>query len=346
VAVGAALACNPDVLLLDEPTSGQDAEHIEAIMAAIDARPKLALVFATHDLGLVEKWGTRTKTLEAHTPPHAQPTLDRVSWLDPRTRLLLLLTLGLWAVLIDAPMTLAALAVLAAIPFMALPIGWTWRRRGLVAAGLVVWTTIVSQGLFYADLPRTPWFSVGPLTVFREGVLYGLIQSLRMITVSFAGIAVAVSTPTDRLQQALTRLRVPWALSFLAGTALRIVPRVGREWWVVRAARARRGRPLQHRMPIAWLRTEVWLLVPVVARTLRRARRLAISLDARGFDPDYNPTPLRPLRLTPPDVVVGAAALATTGVFLVAETLFLAYTLEVAYFPALRPLYGMVRTWL
>jgi len=50
VAVGAALTTGPALLLLDEPTSGQDRESILGIMDALDALPSdVAVVFATHD---------------------------------------------------------------------------------------------------------------------------------------------------------------------------------------------------------------------------------------------------------------------------------------------------------
>ena len=51
VAVGAALACAPQVLLLDEPTAGQDDANVQAIMRLLRER-KVELVFATHDLRL------------------------------------------------------------------------------------------------------------------------------------------------------------------------------------------------------------------------------------------------------------------------------------------------------
>lgn len=64
-AVAAALACAPEVLLLDEPTSGQDRERVDGLMEAVARRlAGGALVFATHDLDLALRHGTRAVWLE------------------------------------------------------------------------------------------------------------------------------------------------------------------------------------------------------------------------------------------------------------------------------------------
>lgn len=64
VAVGAAVACRPAVLALDEPTAGQDHAHVEAMFDAVDrALGDGALVFATHDRGLAARRATRVLRL-------------------------------------------------------------------------------------------------------------------------------------------------------------------------------------------------------------------------------------------------------------------------------------------
>ena len=55
-AVAAALTCRPAVLLLDEPTSGQDQVQVERMMAALEG---ITLVFATHDVDLAARHATR-----------------------------------------------------------------------------------------------------------------------------------------------------------------------------------------------------------------------------------------------------------------------------------------------
>lgn len=266
--------------------------------------------------------------------------------MDPRTRLGLLSAVGILAVLLDQPASLGLLAAVSAVPLLLLPIGWTWRRRAVLAALAVVWSTVLSQGLFYSDVPRVALVHLGPIVVWRQGVVHGLVQSLRLVAVTFAGLAVAVSTPTDRLFAALVRLRVPYAMAFLAVTALRFVPVAGEELLIVRRARARRGRPAAARAPWRWLALEIALLRPAVARSVRRARRLAEALDVRGFDPSSPRAVRRPLRMAAwePALLVAVAVLVIGIAGL--EALYGLYVGDVLYLPALRDVYGAVRTWL
>jgi energy-coupling factor transport system permease protein len=266
--------------------------------------------------------------------------------MDPRTRLLLLVALGLLSILLDRPSSLLGLAVGAALPLLALPIGWVWRWRALGMAAAVVWATVLSQGLFYGDVPREPLVGLGPIVLYKEGVLHGLAQSLRLVAMTFAGLAVALSTSPDRLFAGLVSLRCPYAVAFLAVTALRFVPVVGREIWLVRRARSRRGRALAARTPWRWGHQELLLLRPVIARSLRRARALAEALDTRGFDPNV-PRRLRvPLRMRTWEKVLLVAVGGLITSIATLELLYGMYLAELYYNPALRPLLGWVRDWL
>lgn len=67
-AVAAALAIRPRLLLLDEPTTGQDRRNIERVMTAVtsangDRDPPDAVFFSTHDLGTVARFADRVLVL-------------------------------------------------------------------------------------------------------------------------------------------------------------------------------------------------------------------------------------------------------------------------------------------
>lgn len=416
VAVAAAVAAEPAVLLLDEPTAGQDLEQVERLMLAVGATLRRGvLVFATHDLALAHRHATRILVLEEGRltgdgapdatlraaaergalvlPPlfarcrelgvpfgtpavvaaalrgaglsagsveperRMVPRLPRVSapllaagaqilpaaGLDPRTRLGLVGLVGVMAVGLEAPGSLAALMLASAVVFLRFGPS---RRTLLGALGMlaaIVWSTVLSQGMFYGDEPRVALLSLGPITLWREGVSHGFAQSLRFGAMTLAGFALAASTPPERLFAGLRALRVPFGLSFLVVTALRFVPDVAAEWQAVRSARARRGRPAWKRAPWAWLGLEAALLAPVLARTLRRARALAESLDSRGFDASAPRAVRRPLRIGAVDVAVLTVAMLFAFCVATIRMLFVLYTSDTWYHPGLREFYALAR---
>jgi energy-coupling factor transporter ATP-binding protein EcfA2/energy-coupling factor transporter transmembrane protein EcfT len=58
-AVAAAVACRPAVLVLDEPTSGQDRDQVDRMLTALSERRDGCLIFASHDLDVVLRHATR-----------------------------------------------------------------------------------------------------------------------------------------------------------------------------------------------------------------------------------------------------------------------------------------------
>ncbi len=257
-----------------------------------------------------------------------------------------MLFVSLFGLLLDQPVSLGVLCAGCVVALLTAPIAWRWKLRAIAVALAVVWSTMWSQGLFYGDEPRVPVVELGPLVVWKEGLVHGLVQSMRLVAAGLAGMVLATTTAIDRLHDGLTALRVPKVGAFLAVTALRSIPTVGEELLAVRAARAARGRPLLPRFPWGWLDQEMRMLRPVVARAVRRARALADSLDARGFDRSPSAPARRPGRLP-----LAERALISTLAFgwtllLAAELLTWAYRQDVLYIPWLRPLYGAVRTWI
>lgn len=268
---------------------------------------------------------------------------------DPRARLGVLFCLGTLVLCLEGALPLGLLAATTSLAAMLHPRAVGWRLRFLAGVALLAWSTALSQGLFWADWPRTPLvvLSRSPsIVVCREGVVHGLVQSLRFLALMAAGLWVALSTAPDRLVAGLLAMRVPFGIALMGVTALRFVPLVGVELLAVRQARARRGRPLWQRTPWAWLRLEAALLRPVAARALRRARALAESLETRGFHPTAPRAVREPLRFGWGDGVGLGLAAIVTMLAVCARGLYVLYGAELYYSPGLRPLYAFVRGWM
>jgi energy-coupling factor transport system permease protein len=207
------------------------------------------------------------------------------SRLRPQTAILLSVELATLTLLLGNAAPLGLLAGLAALYAFA---GAT-RRQGLLAllvAGLATWSVMVSQGLFYAGEPRTalvrlvspaffPFGEPPGMYLYGEGLVYGLVQSLRFDVMILLGAGLIARYGSDELTDGLRRLRLPAPLCFLFSMALRHLPLLGedvRTTW--QALRLRGLSPLGSR-----------LLRPLAAANLRRADEIAAALIARGFSP-------------------------------------------------------------
>lgn len=218
--------------------------------------------------------------------------------LDPRIKLAWVFTVSVAAATLDEMRDLVALSLLAAAATSGLrlsPRGWL----AIVAVvGLLVWGTMLSQGLFYNGETVLVTF-VAPhdfgnykfpgIRLTQEGLIYGAIQSLRFVATTLAGLTASLSTSPERMLSAMVRLKLPAALAYMTTAALRFLPVVLEEVRVVWQARRLRGGGFTLVGPagdrLGPYRDEVQLLLPILAAALRRAETLAESVTARGFDP-------------------------------------------------------------
>ena len=79
--------------------------------------------------------------------------------MDPRTKLGLVACAGILAITLERPMMLGLFAGCCAVPLLWVGVRAQWRRRGLITVAAIIWSTVLSQGLFYAEQPRV---SLGP----------------------------------------------------------------------------------------------------------------------------------------------------------------------------------------
>jgi energy-coupling factor transport system permease protein len=145
--------------------------------------------------------------------------------------------------------------------------------------------------------------SIGPFTVWVEGVARGLTFVLRILAMEVAAIAVLQTTHPSDLFAALARLRVPYVLNLMIALTLQLVPVLQREVGMVlsaQRARAMRGSGLSALIPS---------FVPVFASTVERVQQLAISLESRGFGATGPRTSYRRVGFTSLDATIAVAGL-------------------------------------
>jgi energy-coupling factor transport system permease protein len=178
----------------------------------------------------------------------------------------------------------------------------------LASAGGILVTLV----LFAADRSGRVLVEAGPVLV-TEGVLVtalGLV--LRMLAVALPGIVVFATTDATDLADALIQnAKAPARFAIGALAAFRLVPLLEQEWRMISMARRARGVDAG-RSPVARLRLFVSTAFALLVGAIRRGTRLAVAMDARGFDAGIPRTVARRQHFTSADalLIAGAAVLA------------------------------------
>ena len=222
--------------------------------------------------------------------------------LSPQAAMVLAFEAAVLIVLVNSPLSLGIAAGLAGWYWLG---GGGWRHGWMMGAVLALgaWGVVFSQGLFYEGLPRTPLLVLLPGSVFpfgepeglylyREGLLYGLVQSLRFNAIVLLGGGLLVRYSTDEMAGGLRALRLPAPLCFLFAMTLRFFPLMLAEVKTTWRAQHFRGYRL-----LPGLGCGLWtsrarrlsparvLLLPLMAAQVRKADQIAAALHSRGFSP-------------------------------------------------------------
>lgn len=186
----------------------------------------------------------------------------------------------------------------------------------LSAAGILV--TLV---LFAADRSGRVLLDVGPVLVSTGVLLTALGLVLRVFAVALPGVIVFATTdPTDLADALIQNAKAPARFAIGALAAFRLVPLLGQEWQMISMARRARGVDAGHN-PVAKLRLFASTAFALLVGAIRRGTRLAVAMDARGFDGDTPRTVARRQRFDRADGLLIAGAVALAGAALTTSVL-------------------------
>ncbi len=276
---------------------------------------------------------------------------------DVRVKLVLLLATAALVVLIDSPWTLLAILVFVVVLYVFAGLPGAKLRLVVLIVMLTVWGTMLSQSLFYASVPRTPVLELiskdcpvlgnltGGLFIYREGLFYGAVQSLRIVTMIGLGLLVCWTTDPGEFLSPLVRIRVPYGVAFMTVTAMRFLPAVVAEAAVVLRARRMKGYHRRRDWLRPWRRISQ-VFKPVFANSIRRSRALALSVESRAFKATGRRTRHGASRLSKPGVAAISAVVLVVLSVASAKLLHWLFMEEVLYSESLWWLYEVVRTCL
>jgi energy-coupling factor transport system permease protein len=187
----------------------------------------------------------------------------------------------------------------------------------ILAAGGVA----VAMVLFAASRTGDLLFALGPFDV-TTGVVSGTLGLvLRIFAIALPGVIVFATTdPTDLADALVQNAKAPARFAIGALAAFRLLPLLGQEWQMLSLARRARGIDAGLN-PLAGLRLFGSTAFALLVGALRRGGRLAVAMDARGFDSGVPRTYARRQTFTRADAALLVAAALFSAAALAASVL-------------------------
>jgi energy-coupling factor transport system permease protein len=222
----------------------------------------------------------------------------------------LLFSFALVATLDPVAPAIAIAIELAVLPLFGIRYGVLARRAAPLLLGAV--GIVVTLVLFAAEREGRVLVEAGPVLVTSGVLVTALGLVLRMLAVALPGVIVFATTdPTDLADALIQNAKASPRFAIGALAAFRLVPMLGQEWQMISLARRARGVDAA-RNPLAKLRLFVSTAFGLLVGAIRRGTRLAVAMDARGFDAGTPRTTARRQRFTVADglLIVGATVLA------------------------------------
>jgi energy-coupling factor transport system permease protein len=286
----------------------------------------------------------------------AEPTIKNtvIHRIDPRAKIVLLVSAAFIVVALDNPKTMLMLLLISLSGYLMARMPASKLKVLCILLMLGIWGTMLSQALFYSQLPRTVIFTIirpetpilGGLTggfyVYQEGFRYGAVQGLRSAIMLSAGLLMAWTTDARKMLNGLVRLKIPYNIAFMVVTSIRFLPIILAEVATIITVQRLRGfKPT--RAGTGMIKTAINTLTPTLANCVRRAGVLAISVEGRAFRAHDTRTYLKELRLTFLDRAIIFTGVTLAVAVITSKILYGLYASEIYYCSDLRELYTFVR---
>ena len=159
------------------------------------------------------------------------------------------------------------------------------------------------------------FWSEGPaLTV--GGLAHGAVLVLRVVTLVGATAALLERTPVEQFTALLQAMRAPNAVVFLVVTALRFIPTLRQRAAQIQDAQRVRGAGLDSGGPVARLKANVTVMIPLLTCGIRMSEQLSAAMVSRGYGVTKYPTRLVDLTWSWRDlfVIFGAICLVIVAI--------------------------------
>lgn len=151
----------------------------------------------------------------------------------------------------------------------------------------------------------------------QEGFLWSIVTTLKFLITIFAGNLVLMTTKPKEVLLALNKLGVPIKITFVAMTALRFIPIIMEEWYIIQNAQRARGLKFKRLDIRGTVGALIATLSTLVINGTRRARTLALAMETRAFGANQKKIAFKELKMTNLDIGLTVTICIATGVIVV-----------------------------
>ena len=339
-AIAGVLACNPKILVLDEPTAGLDFEYAKIVLKILsDLHNKgVTIIVITHDLNEAKALGARIVTLDSRKKKeiqeHAQDeklenasengsenknenkNKSLLSLFNTRIILIscLILMFSAFSITNFYQLGILALSTLALI-FLARisPIKLLLSLHMFIAI-------FVFSGMFNLLVVHSGkgLFRIGPLLITDDGIKFAILFASRFSLVILIGSIIVLTISQTRLTEACASIISPLKsvglpsqeIALIMSLALRFLPTLSKEAESVALAQIARGGNIKDGSIKKRLRAITSLIVPGFASVIRHANTLGLALDSRCYVPGAKRTHLHTEKMRLKDFALLSVTLA------------------------------------
>lgn len=338
-AIAGVLACNPKILVLDEPTAGLDFEYAKIVLKILsDLHNKgVTIIVITHDLNEAKSLGARIVTLDSRkkkeqAQEHAQDenlknasenvnekknkNKSLLSLFNTRIILIscLILMFSAFSITNFYQLGILALSTLALI-FLARisPIKLLLSLHMFIAI-------FVFSGMFNLLVVHSgrEIFKIGPLSITDDGIKFAILFAARFSLVILIGSIIVLTISQTRLTEACASIISPLKsvglpsqeIALIMSLALRFLPTLSKEAESVALAQIARGGNIKDGSIKKRLQAITSLIVPGFASVIRHANTLGLALDSRCYVPGAKRTHLHTEKMRLKDFALLSVTLA------------------------------------
>lgn len=342
-AIAGIIACQPQILIMDEPTAGLDEAattcvhnliqtlHAQGITILIISHSQTEIdVLADRVIALDRRQNgnVATRNIEANGTsetaysknPHAidsgrakgdvRENRSFMERLDPRVKMVSALAIMFSAFAIRSFWQLLVAALLTGMIVAISGIGVKQLFKSVhVFLALFVFCGLLNMFFVQSGNVLT---NIGPIPITDDGVRIAILYACRFVAVIIVGAVFLATTTPTAITDAFEALLKPFAkfgihaqeIALVMSLALRFLPTLGGEAKAIVDAQSARGGSIETGTFVQRIKAMVSIIIPVFAGAIRHADNLSLALDARCYEEGIMRTHWRIMRIAKHDIAV------------------------------------------